>query len=96
MQALRQRHRLVVRAHAGASARQAELEQHLERHAARATRSPGLDQGQLRGGVDEEDDAQPGVLAQQLLDCRQVGVAEHDVDVLVKRLVRTAGKSGGG
>ena len=39
--------------------------------------APGLDQRELRRRVDEEDDAQAGVLAPQRLDRGEVAVAEH-------------------
>ena len=71
--------RLLVAAAAGASAVQADFQQHFERGWCRLAlrQAPGLDQVQLRDRIDEEDHARAGMLAQQRGHGAQVRRRHH-------------------
>ncbi len=77
MQAFSQCDGLVLCAAAGAAAGDADLQQDLEQQAARMPFGPGFDQRELGRRIDEEGDAQVGMLAAQHLDDSQVGVGQH-------------------
>ena len=77
VQRARQRERVVVRAHAGAAAGDADLEQHLERCRATLRRQPGFDAIELRQRIDQEHHTQVRVLRTQRLQCRQLDRLHH-------------------
>ena len=72
-----QRERFFERAAAGALARDADLQQHVEAPRACRRARPVLDQRQLRERIDQEPDPQVVMAGQQHVEPVEVGIADH-------------------